>query len=81
MSRISVQTHGIQTHKGKSEEINRRKAEKGIIMMYWFIFNAEGEIISKEFLTEHEAEEAMKNGNYDKDEIASFVDGITTNDN
>ena len=42
--------------------------------MYWFIFNESGEIISKEFDTEQEAENAMKNGDYDADEIPEYVD-------
>lgn len=44
--------------------------------MYWFIFNQCGEIISKEYETEKEAENAMKNGSYDVDEVPGYVDGL-----
>ena len=49
--------------------------------MYWFIFNHNGEIISKEYETEKEAESALKNGSYDDGEVPAYIDGLELEEN
>lgn len=49
--------------------------------MYWFVFNQNGEIISKEYETEKEAENAMENGGYDDGEVPEYVDGLELEEN
>jgi hypothetical protein len=48
---------------------------------FWFVFNEDGEIISKEFETEKEAEQAMNEKHYDDGETAAYVDGIELEEN
>lgn len=44
--------------------------------MYWFIFNASGEIISKEFESEEAAKLALTNKEYDEGETPDYIDGL-----
>ena len=43
---------------------------------YWFIFNSNGTIISKEYETEEEAKKALSDGLYDDGESPEYIDGI-----
>jgi hypothetical protein len=49
--------------------------------MYWFIFNSNGEIISKEYGSEKAAENALANHEYDDGESPDYIDGLELEEN